>query len=70
MVYTMDHEPMHTHIWKAGKEAIINLGDEHLAPYIRENNGMSAQNERKALRIAAEHQDFLITEWRRIHGDS
>lgn len=70
MIYTSDHEPMHTHVWKAGKEVVINLGDENVAPFVRENNGMSNKNRRKALRIAGEYQNFLIAEWRKIHGDT
>ncbi len=70
MIYTFDHEPSHTHVWKAGKELVINLGDENQAPYVRDNNGMSNKNKRKALKIAAENQDFLIAEWERIHGDT
>jgi len=70
MIYLLDHEPSHTHIWKAGKEVVINLGDENHAPYVRDNNGMSNKDKKKALKIAAENQDFLITEWERIHGGS
>jgi hypothetical protein len=70
MIYTLDHEPSHVHVWKAGKQLVIILGDEVSAPDIRENYGMSKKNKRKALQIAGEHQDFLISEWRRIHGDS
>jgi hypothetical protein len=70
MIYTMDHEPRHIHVWKAGKEVIVNLGDETVAPFVRENNGMDNKNKRKALGIAGEEQEFLIAEWRRIHGDA
>jgi hypothetical protein len=41
MIYVDDHEPMHAHVKKAGKEVIINLGDETTKPYERENKGMS-----------------------------
>jgi len=70
VIYTDDHEPMHTHIKKAGKEVVINLGDEDTKPYERENKGMSLKNRRRALQIAAEHQDYLIEKWREIHGDA
>ena len=68
MIYTDDHEPMHTHVKKAGKEIIINLGNENTKPYVRENKGMSLNDRRRALQIAAEQQDRLIEEWREIHG--
>ncbi len=70
MIYSLDHEPSHTHVWKAGKEVVINLGDENQRPYVRENNGVSNKDRKKALKIAAENQDFLIAEWERIHGDT
>ncbi len=70
MIYLLDHDPPHTHVWKGGKEVIINLGDENYAPYVRENNGMSNKDKKKALKIAAENQDFLIAEWERLHGDT
>ena len=60
VIYPDDHEPMHTHVKKAGKEVVINLGDENSKPYERENKGMSRKNRRKTLRLAAEHQDYLI----------
>ena len=70
MIYLLDHEPPHTYVWKAGKELVINLGDETQAPYIRDGNGMSNKDKRTALKIAAENQDFLIAEWERFHGDT
>ncbi len=68
MIYTRDHPPPHVHGWKAEAEVIVNLGDEQTKPWVRGNNGASQKNERKALRIVSEHQDFLLQEWERIHG--
>ncbi len=70
MIYVDDHEPMHTHVKKAGKEVIINLGDANTKPDVRENNGMSLKERRKALQIAGEQQANLIERWREIHGGS
>lgn len=70
MIYTLDHQPSHTHVWKAGKEVVINLGDENRAPYVRDNNGMGNKDKKKSLKITAENQEFLIAEWERIHGGS
>lgn len=49
VIYFNDHIPAHIHIFKSG-ETVVNLGiiDIEL-PYIRENRGMSRQDERKAL---------------------
>lgn len=70
VIYPDDHEPMHTHVKKAGKEVVINLGDASARPYERENRGMSLKNRRQALRLAAEYQDYLIEKWKEIHGDA
>lgn len=67
VIYPDDHEPSHTHVRKAGKEVVINLGDAQTAPYMRENKGMSKQNVRKALKFAYEHQDELIAAWEEFH---
>ena len=69
MIYTDDHEPMHTHVKKAGKEVVINLGDEQTAPHIRENKRMSQKEVRKALRITYRYQDYLIAAWKEIYSD-
>lgn len=68
MIYINDHEPMHVHVFKAEGEVVINLGDEDTAPVVRENIGMRAKDERRALEIVGENQEFLMAEWRRIHG--
>jgi hypothetical protein len=35
---------------------------------IRENHGMSKGDARRALALVADHQPFLIDQWRRIHS--
>jgi hypothetical protein len=70
MIYPSDHAPSPTHVWKGGKGVVITLGDEFLAPYVGENHGMGVREKRKALQVAGENQNFLRSEWRRIHGDS
>lgn len=70
VIYTDDHAPRHTHIKKAGKEVVINLGDNNTKPAERENKGMNLKNRSKALQLAAEHQSYLIEKWRELHGDA
>jgi len=67
-IYTDDHEPAHTHVFKAGKEVVISLGDETTKPWVRENKGMKKTSENQAVIIAADHQDFLLEKWREFHG--
>lgn len=67
MIYTKDHEPMHVHIFKQG-EIIANLGNEETPVSVRENNAMSKKDERAALILVAENQEFLLEKWREIYG--
>lgn len=68
LVYTNDHRPAHVHIFRAEAEMIVYLGDEANPPSIRENMGMNRRDARMALVICGEFQEFLLAEWRRIHG--
>lgn len=70
MIYTDDHEPMHTHVKKAGKEVVINLGGEGVAPSLRKNKDMGKKNIRKAIKIVFGHQEYLIEKWKELHGDN
>jgi hypothetical protein len=70
VIYVDDHTPMHVHVKKGGAEVVIELGDANTKPSERENKGMRWQERRKALLLAAEHQDELIERWREIHGDA
>ena len=58
---------MHVHVFKQG-ELIINLGDDENAVFVRENNGMSARDERRALIIVGDNQEFLQMKWQEIYG--
>lgn len=67
MIYTKDHAPAHVHVFKQG-EVIINLGDAETPVSVRENRGMSTRDERRALIIVGEHQEFLQKKWSEIYG--
>jgi Domain of unknown function (DUF4160) len=67
-IYINDHVPSHVHIVKADVAAIINLGDENTAPEIDENFRMKKGDLKKALRIVEDNQEFLLEQWRQIHG--
>jgi hypothetical protein len=68
MIFTNDHTPSHVHIFKAGTEVVINLGAGTAGPEIREVNGMTKGNVKKAVRLVEENLESLREEWRRIHG--
>lgn len=61
-IYTADHGPEHVHIFKAGRELILNISDQSM----RRNYGMSPRDVRRAIEIVAENRDFLLAEWKRI----
>jgi hypothetical protein len=68
MIYYNDHPPPHTHVFKAGTEVVINLGDADNSPTMRDNKGMSRQNIKRALEIADENQSYLLERWHDING--
>ena len=68
VIYTNDHPPAHVHVFNADSEAIINLGDEDTLPSLREVIAMKKKDVRKSFAIILNNRDFLLEEWRRIHG--
>ena len=68
IVYPNDHRPAHVHVFKAESELILYLGDETAPPFVRENIRMGKRDERLALIIAGENQEYLLSEWEKIHG--
>ena len=67
-IFTDDHAPAHAHVFKAGKQVIISLGNERTRVSIRENKGMKTADIVQAAEIAANHQTYLLERWREIHG--
>ncbi len=63
MIYSRDHEPPQVHVWRAQAELVVNLNPIE----IRENNGMSPNDARKAITMVEEYQAELLIEWRRFH---
>lgn len=72
MIFYEDHEPAHVHVRKAGREVKIAIGrpstDEAPgeAPSIVKVKRMGRENVRRAWNIVAEHQAFLLAEWKRL----
>ena len=55
-------------MFKAGGEAVILIGDDDIAPSIRERKGMSDHDAIRAVLIVEELQAQLLQGWRSIHG--
>lgn len=68
MIYVDDHPPAHAHVFKAGGQLIMNLGDEDTPPSIREVKGMTKGEARRAVVIVEDNQGTLLRKWREIHG--
>lgn len=68
IIWTDDHAPPHIHIFRAGEELVVNLGDTQTGIEIRENKGMKRNNIRRAVDIIEANRFFLLQEWERIHG--
>ncbi|MFN0109437.1 MAG: DUF4160 domain-containing protein [Blastocatellia bacterium] len=67
-IFTDDYTPAHAHVFKAGKEVVINLGNDAVKPWVRENKGMKKKDEDQAVIITSMHQDYLLEQWGEIHG--
>lgn len=64
-IYRNDHEPAHVHAIKDG-EVVVNLVGATGKPEIRDAYGSTKAEVRKALRIVAGQQDFLLRRWKEI----
>lgn len=62
-INTDDHEPMHVHVWKQGRQAIVNFENMVL---VRNNYGMNRNEIRQILTIVEKNQEFLQQRWREI----
>ncbi len=68
-IWSNDHLPRHVHVFKGNGECVINLVGENGNPELREFYDMKRSEVAKAIRIVCDHQEKLISEWNRIHGE-
>ena len=68
MIYVDDHGPPHVHAWKDDAEVVVTLASQGERSWIREHHRATRKVQLAALGVVAEHNDFLVAEWRRIHG--
>jgi hypothetical protein len=67
VIFVNDHQPAHVHVFGDG-EAKINLLGNDGAPALVWADAMSRGEIRRAMRIVAEQQAFLLARWEDIHG--
>lgn len=64
--YMNDHEPIHVHVSKAGKEARFDLVPEIDLTYCR---GFKKNELRDIVNLLVTHYDTFITAWRQTFGE-
>ncbi len=64
--YMNDHEPIHVHVSKAGKEARFDLVPEIDLTYCR---GFKKNELRDILSLLVDHYDTFIDAWRQTFGE-
>ena len=67
VIWPNDHAPPHVHVFSAGAEATIELGDQSGYPRVIENRRMSRTDLAKALNAVLEHRATLRRRWSEIH---
>ena len=67
MIYMDDHEPPHVHVFREKGEVVVLIGDRQTDPSVRNNRGFSVKNERRALALVEENQEYLLEMWEVLH---
>lgn len=67
VIFANDHRPAHVHVFGDG-EAKIDLRGVDGAPVLVWADRMNRAEVRRAMKIVAEQQAFLIERWEFIHG--
>jgi hypothetical protein len=67
-MYFDDHDPPHVHVFKAGGQAKIAIGDSTIAPSLILVQGMNSKDTKAALRVVIQHQANLLEKWEDYHG--
>ena len=63
-----EHEPPHVHVQNGDGEVVIDLVADARCQRIRQVAGMKDADVVKAYWLVAEHEEYLLTCWRRYHG--
>ncbi len=64
VIYLNDHPPPHVHAFKGGGEAKINLDPVEVVQAWK----MKKPTVRKAKRVVAQNQSYLLEKWEEING--
>jgi Domain of unknown function (DUF4160) len=69
VIYLDDHKPAHVHIFGDGELKVTIVGQGGL-PEIVYALGMKTGDRRKAMDVMKDRQDWLLSEWNRLQGES
>ena len=69
VIYSMDHEPAHVHVYGAGHAKIDLLGVDG-EPALVWAEGMKHGEVRRAMEIVRARHAHFLTRWREIHGQA
>lgn len=69
VIYTMDHDPAHLHVFGDG-EMKVNIAGPSGLPEIVWSIGMKAAERRRAMDIIRDRQAEFLSRWHDIHGDT
>lgn len=68
IIYPDDHEPAHVHVVGEGEARVSIVGPNGL-PLMLSAIGMKTSTKRRVMDEVLAHQERLLGEWRRIHGE-
>ena len=64
-----EHNPPHVHVFKAGGEIRVKLGDDETAPsYWDEKRPMALQDKVKAVLLVDKYRAECLEVWRKFNG--
>jgi hypothetical protein len=67
VIYLNDHPPAHVHVFGDGEAKIDLLGRDRM-PSLVWADDMTHGEVRRAMRLVAKYQAFLLARWEDIHG--
>lgn len=67
VIFVDDHHPAHVHVFGDGQAKINLIGPDN-RPELIWAEGMKRNEVRRAVKLVVEQHEFLIDQWRMIHG--
>ncbi len=64
IIYPKDHDPAHVHVFRGGKEVLININDWSVI----ENYGFHSRELRRIFDLLKEYESVLIDTWDHYPG--